>query len=307
MNRNIIIVLAGGVLIAVLVAVLVQASLNSNNTAPQPVEEAKVQVLVAANDLKVGEDLKPEDLRWQEWPKSAVFPGAVVKKDDMTAKDALVGRLNRDIAAGEPVLESSIIMESTDNLATILPKGMRAIAINVKADTMAGGFVGPGDYVDVILTYQAPRLDTRHDKLAQKILENNIDKYASETILENIKVLAVDQMAQRDEDAKVGRTVTLAVAPVEAEKLALSVEMGDLMLALRSIGDGQLITKKWPVVTDRRIISVLDEVEAEYLKKKAEINEWEAPTDSENINTTGVNPSIVRIYNGSSVSNVTAH
>jgi pilus assembly protein CpaB len=305
MNKNIIIVLAGGLIIAILVAVLVQASLSGNKE-QVVTEEAKVQVLVAAKDLKLGKDLAPEDLRWQEWPEGALFSGAIVRKDEESPEDVLTGRLNRSVSADEPVLESAVVKDEGNYLAASLPEGMRAIAINVKAETMAGGFVGPGDYADVILTYES-RIETDKDnKLAERVANFNIDKYAAETILENVKVLAVDQTAKREEeDAKVGRTVTLAVDLKAAEKLALAAEMGELTLVLRSLGDDKKIVKKWPVITDQRMTNILDEVYAEYLKERAILAD-KANSLRENPNITGVKASIVRIYNGSSVEEVSA-
>jgi pilus assembly protein CpaB len=111
---------------------------------------------------------------------------------------------------------------------------MRAVAIPVKANTMAGGFISPGDYVDVILTYRVrggSNEDTR----------TLVNQMASETILKNVKVLAVDQEAKRDDDtAKIARTVTLQVDTAGAEKVALGSEMGDIILSLRGLGDDKV-------------------------------------------------------------------
>jgi pilus assembly protein CpaB len=270
-------------------------------------EEAKEQILVAARDLRIGSELVEGDLRWQEWPKNALFAGAIVREDVETPEEALSGRLNRNISADEPVLESAIVKDEGNYLAATLDKGMRAIAINVKADTMAGGFIGPGDYVDVLLTYEN-RIDTdKDDDLAKRVTNTNISKYATETILENVRVLAVDQLAKRDEeDAKIGKTVTLAVSLKDAEKLALSSEMGNLTLALRSIGDNDVTVQKWPVITDRRLTRILDELYKEYFEKRAQIEAGEDPDLMDSANTAGVRAPIVRIYNGSLVEEVPA-
>ena len=102
-----------------------------------------------------------------------------------------------------------------------------------EAQTMAGGFVGPGDRVDVIVTYKV-KVQDKDNPAVQAM----VSKFATETILENVRVLAADQKAKREEDqAKVARTVTLEVDGAGAEKLALAAEMGDLVLSLRGIGD----------------------------------------------------------------------
>lgn len=233
MNKNVLIVLAGGFVVAILVAVLVQASLGGKSTQDSG---PKLQVLVAAKDLSLGSELDDGDLKWQTWPGDKAFAGAIVrKKDDDKASEALKGRLIQAVSSGQPMLSSYIFKEGKGNVvAAMLDKGMRAVAIPVKADTMAGGFVSPGDYVDVILTYSV-KVD-RNDKSMET--DSFVRDHASETILKNVKVLAVDQEASRDEDkAKLAKTVTLAVDTKGAEKVALASEMGDLRLSLRGIGD----------------------------------------------------------------------
>ncbi len=226
------IVLAGGFVVAILVAVLVQASLGGkkvSDTGP------KIQVLVAAKDLSLGSEISLGDLKWQTWPGEKAFAGAIVRTEEQKAEEALQGRLIQRVAAGQPMLQSYIFKEGKGNVvAAMLDKGMRAVAIPVKADTMAGGFIVPGDTVDVILTYKVS-ID-REQKSAET--ESYLRSYVSETILKNIKVMAVDQDTTRAENkAKIARTVTLAVDTKGAEKLALASEMGDLILSLRGIGD----------------------------------------------------------------------
>ncbi len=303
MNKNIIIVLAGGLLIAVLVAVLVQSSLKSSK--PRVVsEEVKEYILVAAKDLKLGAELKPGDLRWQAWPKSAIFPGAIKREADEKPEEIVSGRLNRTLLTDEPLLKSAIVSNNS-NLSALLPKGMRAIAITVKAETMAGGFIGPGDYVDVLLTYETKISTDRDDKLAKNVADAIVSKYATETILENIKVLAVDQAAEREKpDAKIGKTVTLAVTLKDAEKLALSSEMGLLVLALRSLGDNEVSEMRWPVITDRRLTKILEEIYGEYIRKISTNDNGQEAQTVPLTNTSGVGSSIVRIYNGNSVQDV---
>lgn len=295
MNKNIVIVLGGAVLVAVLVAMLVQVTLGGEKEV-QPVayHEAKVEVLFAAKDLGIGRELKDGDMRWQEWPKSGVFPGAVVRKDGQKPEDALKGRLGRDVAEGEPVMKTALLGQMRGNLvAASLEPGQRAVAIEVSASSMVGGFIGPGDYVDVILTYKESIRTQDDDPEVTKMIELNLDKLATETILQNVKILAVDQRAERPEDdsIKVGKTVTLAVSAQDAERLSLASEIGDLTLALRGVGDDQLVDKKWPTVSDARLTHVGDEVYAEYEKMKK---------DAGNFNN------IVRIYSGEQIRAVAA-
>lgn len=231
MNKNVLIVLAGGFIIAILVAVLVQASLGGKKQTAD--DGPKTQVLVAAKDLSLGKELAAGDLKWQTWPGNA-FAGAIVRKDDMNAEEALKGKLIQRVSAGQPVLSSYTYKEGRGNVvAATLEPGMRAVAIPVKANTMAGGFVTPGDYVDVILTY---RVDVGRD--AEEEVSALVRSHASETILENVRVVAVDQEASSEQEkAKVAKTVTIAVDTKGAQKVVLASEMGDLTLSLRGIGD----------------------------------------------------------------------
>ena len=102
----------------------------------------------------------------------------------------------------------------------------------MSASSSVGGFARPGDYVDVILTY-----DVRVDNRSQDQARSFVRRHASETVLRNIRVMAVDQDAKEaDREAKIGKVVTLEVTPEGAEVLALSLEMGDISLALRRLG-----------------------------------------------------------------------
>lgn len=233
MNKNVLIVLVGGFVVAILVAVLVQASLGGKKAADTG---EKTQVLVAAKDLPIGTELAPGDLKWQTWPGNA-FSGAIIrKKPEESADEALKGRMVQRVSAGQPVLGTYIFKEGRGNLvAATLGKNMRAMAIPVKANTMVGGFISPGDYVDVVLTYNV-KVSARNEDV-----KSLVSRMTSETILQKIKVLAVDQEAAREEDtAKVARTVTLEVTPEGSQKLSLAAKMGDITLALRGIGDEEV-------------------------------------------------------------------
>ena len=277
--------------VALVVAMLVQVTLGGKKDPPAQTEE-KLEVLVAAKDLSIGRELHEGDLRWQSWPKGSVFGGAVIRKEGKPAAKALEGRLRRDVAKGEPVLRSALLSESKGNfVAASLDPGMRAVALKVSAESMVGGFIGPGDHVDVILTYKEKITTEDDDPRAQDIINKNLSKLATETILQNVMVLAVDQKATRPDDdkIKVGKTVSLAVDIYGAEKLALAREMGELTLALRGVGDDTIAAEKWPTMTDARLTTIYDEVHEEYENFKKD---------------SGLNTNIVRIYSGGQVQTV---
>lgn len=291
MNKNVLIVLGGAVVVAILVALLVQMSLGGKKEEKVATKVVpKVEILVAAKDLGVGVELEKGDLKWQEWPKEALFSGAVQRKDGKSAEETLKGRLRRDVAKGEPVMAGYLLGESKANfVAASLEPGMRAVTIEVSATTMVAGFISVGDYVDVLMTY---RNDIRTEKLQNKrvkeMVEASIDKFATERIVDNVRVLAVDQTAKRPDDGKVrvGKTVTLELTSEDAERIVLAQEVGELTLVLRGIGDKAQVDQKWPITSDRRITGIDDEIREE--AKKIE-------------NESSIRSDIVRIYSGGEV------
>ena len=290
MNKTILIVLGGAVLAAILVAVLVQVTLGGKKPS-EPVGKG-VQVLVAAKDLKKGRELEEGDMVWKKWSESALFNGAIVRKEDQKPEDALKGRIERSFAKGEALVKRAIIKESKKNYVVArLKPGERAISIKVKAEDMVAGFIVPGSFVDVILTYKhRVVVDKEEPPQIRDMVSMNIDKYATETVLENIRVLAIDQKADRKSDDKIkpGKTVTLATTAREAEILSLAGEMGTLTLALRGVGD-DMKNENLEAITDARLTKIDDEIHAEFQKLKKD---------------SGVTTNTVKIYSGSQVETI---
>jgi len=300
MNKNILIVMGGGLMVAILVAMLVKFGLSGNK---QVVEEGKIEILVASRSIKIGEELSDSNMKWASWPEGSVFGAAIRRKDaEQKVEDALEGKVARSIAADEPLLKSAVVKEDKGNfVAAVLPAGYRAVAISVKAENMVGGFITPGDFVDVILTYRI-KFDDNDDPVAKMVIDQNIDEHATETILQNIKVLAIDQTSKNDDaKIKVGKTVTLQVDEVGAEKLALANEMGPLTLALRGIGDDQISNEKRQVATDIRMTKITEQLWDEY--RKARGGDEESGSTSTHM---PVPSSTVKIYNGAEVQSTQA-
>lgn len=255
MNKNVLIVLAGGFVVAILVALLVQASLSEKKKAAA---EEKVQILVAAHDLKVGTEIKEKDVKWQEWPQAMLFTGAVQKQGDTAAHEAVTGRVKEHVAMGQPIHKRMMIDAAKGNmLSASLRDGYRAVGIKVPVETIAGGLIGPGDYVDVILTYSMTR--TGNSTIARK--------FATETILENVRVLGTDTKSIAQDLTEEGKkkksksklTVTLEATPDGAEKIALASKMGSVNLALRSLGDSEPLEGN-KSVTDIGLSKVMTEM-----------------------------------------------
>jgi len=199
--------------------------------APPPVAQLDtVDVLVAKNEIGIGHSLSGGDLGWQQWP--SVSAGSFIRRTDKPdAIEQFAGAVARaPIGAGEPVRENRLIKaKGSGYMAAILPPGMRAISTEISVETGAGGFILPNDRVDVILS--------RRDREAEKA--SGIEANVSETILADVRVLAIDQNVEEKNGQRVvvGKTATLELTQRQAELLALSRQMGTLTLALRSLAD----------------------------------------------------------------------
>lgn len=298
MNKNILIVLAGAVLAAVLVAVLVQVTLGGKKNKVVSDPSAMVEVLVASRDLKATAEIKEGDSVWKSLPKDMLFAGAITRKDDQEANGILEGRYSRDISVGEPMKHSMVLKAKGNFVAASLAQGERAISLKLKAEDMVAGFIGPGTHVDVIVTYEE-RFNSSNDDdpRVQQMYDLNINKFATETVLQNIRVLALDQTYERDfdDEVKAGKTVTLAVPFPDVEKLALATQMGKVVLVLRGVDDKFIETETTrPALTDARMTKIRQELFAEYRRLHG---------DNKNDADTGFNKNVnIKVYNGTQVS-----
>jgi len=201
---------------------------------PQPVVSPSidtVEILVAKIDIQLGQAISAQDMQWQLWPTQAASPVFIRRADRRDAIEQLTGAIARSpFVAGEPLRDSKLIKANGSGyMAAVLDKGMRAVSTEISPETGAGGFILPNDRVDVILS--------RRDREAEKA--GATETHTSETILSNIRVLAIDQMLGEKDGQKVviGKTTTLELTPRQAELLALSRQLGTLSLALRSLAD----------------------------------------------------------------------
>jgi pilus assembly protein CpaB len=195
-----------------------QANKRAHVEAPKPLPTQTV--VVAAKPLRFGTELTASLLHEQPWPAQAVPTGAFAKIKDMLSGGRRV--VLSAIEKNEPVLALKITGPGQRaTLSALVKPGMKAVTIRVNDVDGVGGFVLPGDHVDVVLTRQ-------------------IDKGSAttEVVLQNTKVLATDQVAdERDTKAKVAKSVTLEVNTINAQKLWLASSVGSLSLLLRQAGD----------------------------------------------------------------------
>lgn len=228
------------------------ASGFDNKPAPVlPVAEKlpTVEVLVAKNDIQLGQAIKPEDLQWQTWP-AATASNAFIRRDNRPeAQTQIAGSIARvPLMQGEPIREQKLVKaEGSGFMAAILPSGMRAVSTEISAETGAGGFILPNDRVDIVLTRRLKNPDTNGPTTGNDLI-------LSEVILTNIRVLAIDQ-APKEKDgqnAVVGKTVTLELKPDQVAALSAARQGGTLTLALRSIVDANAIDLKLDDQTAKR-------------------------------------------------------
>jgi pilus assembly protein CpaB len=199
--------------------------------------ETGVFVLVASKDLPAGHITTVSDLRWQSWPDKSVPQQYVVKKDAIGSDipPTYVGTVvRRAIVASGPVTADNLIkLGDRGFLAAVLKPGHRAIAVRIDETTGVAGLIYPGDRVDLILTHEVGV------KKEEREGENNHRVRVGETILSNVRVIAIDQSLE-DLKAQKGaarspKTATLEVTPQQAEIIAVAAKMGTLTLTLQSL------------------------------------------------------------------------
>ncbi len=232
-----IVLLVGALLIAGVTALMAK-NMFTGASAPQAVAgpatvPAGPQVLVATRALPVGTIIDAEAFRYQPWPEGLVQDAYFIRgAEGETDPSTLMGTVVRtEISAGQPVTQGSLVRPGERGfLAAALGPGMRAVTVGVSSTSGVAGFVFPGDRVDLVL---AQEVSGGGDGPPLRV---------SETIIRNIRVLAVDQRinSQDEEGNQVAQntsTVTFEATPRIAEKIAVAQTIGQLSLSLRSLAD----------------------------------------------------------------------
>ncbi len=267
-RTRIIIVLAIAAIGAIGLALIVGA-MTRHKPAPAAVAisssgpaQPMARVLVAKHDLGVGTRLGSDDLAWQDWPADAVNPAFITdgqgarapvaggtaaviadqaKQTAKAAADVVAGGagpmqqlygaiVRQPILANEPITNTKLVRGGEGGfMAVVLHPGMRAVAVQVNTTTAAGGFILPGDRVDVL-----------QSRPADAASNGGRPGFVANTLLRNIRVLAIDQNSKPPKNgvqSDVGSTATLEVAAADAEVVARAKAQGEVMLALRSYSD----------------------------------------------------------------------
>jgi pilus assembly protein CpaB len=227
-NRQNLLTLGAAVFLGLIAVFLVNAYFSGRDQQQaQAVSGTRlVSVAVAAQPIDFGGHLTNTNVRLANFPADAVPAGAFTN-----IADALKNRVAlRPLVPGEPILASRV--SGTDGRATIaanLPDGQLAVAIPISDVAGVGGFIRPGDAVDVLLTRQIPNA------------QGTTNAKMTDVLMQAVPVLAVDQVADSNKtDPALGKTATLQVDTYGAQRLALAREMGTLSLALRNVASKQL-------------------------------------------------------------------
>ncbi len=228
------IILAVAVIAAGLSGLLALRMSDSNSppqvsVSPAPVieKEPTINVLVAAANMPVGSRLTDASMKWINWPKAGAAPGFITEETRPQAMKELAGSIVRlPMFEGEPIRPEKIADASNRIMSSLLPAGKRAVATDITVSTGAGGFILPNDRVDVIMVNKADGTS-----------------YKTQTVLSNVRVLAIDQNIQEQDDGTksvIGTTATLELTPDQAKVIAVAQQMADrLTLSLRSVADAQ--------------------------------------------------------------------
>jgi pilus assembly protein CpaB len=216
--------IALGVAVALGLVAVYLANIYIGGKAQQAYAGGTTKVAVATAPMAYGVDVTPDKVRFVDYPNTSIPPGS------FTTPAALMPPGQKrvalmPIAVNEPILASKISGAGQGaSIAALLPEGMRAASVRINDVSGVAGFVQPNDSVDVLITRTVPG-DDRNTQL-------------TDVLLQNVRVIAIDQRSKNaDGTPKVAKTATLEVNPIDAQKLALAQQVGDLGLVLRKPGE----------------------------------------------------------------------
>ena len=236
--RPITIVLVVAALAVGLTGILAKAWLDQQAAPVAEARPAVTDVLVTARAVEAGTVISADDLRYEPWPNSVITPRLVVRHGGEDPKAQLIGQVaRRALTEGEPFTSAATFrQDSAGILAGLLAPGMRAISIAISNPSAVSGFVSPGDRVDIVLATDMQRAVDPQDRQGGG---GTILRYASETVLSDVKVLAIDQQITRGRDGAAiqGKTATVEVTPKQGEILTTAGMVGTLQLVLRGLPD----------------------------------------------------------------------
>jgi pilus assembly protein CpaB len=228
LRRQNILAIAIAIVIGLGAVFLANAYWGARDKAADAAQAGTVRVAVAAVPLEYGTQISPDKVRFVAYPATSLPPGVFKSLDELTpmGKQRVV---LRPILPNQLLLAADLTGEGENaSIAALLPDGMRAASVRINDVSGVAGFVKPNDTVDVLITREA--------------IGANRDAQVTDVLLQNVRVIAMDQVAKSENPAAaVARTATLEVTPIDAQKLALGQQLGQLSLTLRKPGAEQNI------------------------------------------------------------------
>jgi pilus assembly protein CpaB len=244
-----------GVLAVVIAAVAAYSLYNYLKLQEKKMSEAVAtqKIVVATENITIGDTIKDRQLKLADWPKANVPQGAFLSIDQVAGRIVL-----NSLQAGDPVTESRLVpKEGPANVLTYkIPEGHRAMTVAVDQVAGVAGFINPGNLVDVVLTTTPPGAKLTLSKI----------------VFQNVPILAIGQIIEQKEGKPVMvPTVTMDVMPEQAEKLAIATSQGRLQLVLRRFGDKEEIRTVGATIT--KVLSGVSVAERPRKVKKAPVVE----------------------------------
>ena len=241
MRASTLVMIGFAILFGLLAVFIAQSWLNSQAEARLRSLEAQNQktpvatktIVVATKPLRYGMELNADALREIPWSQEALPRGAFNKISDILSGGKRV--VLAPVEINEPLLSLKITgAGQRATLSSLVTEGMKAVTIRVNDVEGVGGFVLPGDRVDVVLTRQTDK-----------------EKASTEIVLQNVRVLAVDQSADTSADKPtVAKAVTLEVSTDQAQRVWLASSVGNLSLLLRKAGETAAVSTKRITLSD---------------------------------------------------------
>ena len=234
MNRRFLLALAGAGFFGLL-SILAAKSYIQNKANQQRAQE-ETEVVIATTDIPIGTEISADQIAVVKYPKRLLSAEAIIKREEVLSRVTVA-----EVAAKTPILTRYLASPGTlAGLSGILKQGMRAVSVRVDEASGVSGFVAAGTYVDVI-AIMPPQIEGA--------------RQVSKVILQNVRVLAGGQQMQTRNDGKATlvNTISLEVAPAQAEKLKLAEHEGKLQLSIRNTTDQ--IVETTPGATRRDVLA----------------------------------------------------
>lgn len=242
MKRQTIIALGIAVILGLIAVLLANTYLSGREKQLASADQSRgmVRIAVASMPLSYGNDVTPDKVKFVPYPASSLPPGAFRTMAELLPQGKKRVAL-RPILVNQPLLAADLSGEGQNaSIAALLPDGMRAATVRINDISGVAGFIKPNDTVDVLITRQAIAPDGASQ-----------GKKVTDVLLQNIRVIAMGRDANSEGNKPSStRSATLELTPLDAQKVALGQDLGELSLVLRKPGEDQNIPRVETVSLD---------------------------------------------------------